>query len=591
MRKEITTMRKEVTTKRKASTTNMRKAIITLLVCLLAHTAATACTNLIVGKHASTDGSVMCTYACDSYGLYFGIPLYPAADHQPGTMRQVANYYSRIPHGQIPEASHTYHAIGNINEWQVAIGESTYNVGKELQDSTATMDYPTMMGVALQRARTAREAIQIMGDLADRYGYVGQGESFSVCDANEAWIMETISCGPGTRKAVWAAVRIPDNAISGHANQSRITHIIGKGYRRAKVNEKPRPYDNPTVLDVMYSKDVITFARQSGRFSGKDEEFSFREAYNPLAFSGRRMCEARVWTFFNRFCKDAIRYFDYVEGKRDDAEPMPLYMVPDRKLSLADVQATMRDHYEGTPFAPDRDLTQGQWASPYRPPTATFRVDGNNYFNERLLSTPQSAFSWVCQMRSWLPREVGGIMWFGNDEANMTAQTPVFCSISRVPDPYVMDGRADDVTFSMQSAFWVCNWVANMVYPRYSQLFPELKQVRDSLDNHYAAILPQIDAEASRLLATNRNEGIAYLTEVSDQTARQMLSRWQQMAWHMIVKYNDQVVKPEKDGQFLRTPYGRGQKVERTGYTPEVQRQIVEATGDRYLRPKAKKKQ
>ena len=182
-------------------------------------------------------------------------------------------------------------------------------------------------------------------------------------------------------------------------------------------------------------------------------------------------------------------------------------------------------------------------------------------------------------------------MWFGNDEANMTAQTPVFCSISRVPDPYVMDGRADDVTFSMQSAFWVCNWVANMVYPRYSQLFPELKQVRDSLDNHYAAILPQIDAEASRLLATNRDEGIAYLTEVSDQTARQMLSRWQQMAWHMIVKYNDQVVKPEKDGQFLRTPYGRGQKVERTGYTPEVQRQIVEATGDRYLRPKAKKKQ
>jgi len=568
----------------------MKKALIALLAIVMAHTSAPACTNLIVGKHASADGSVMCTYACDSYGLYFGIPIYPAADHQPGTMRQVANYYSRIPHGQIPEAAHTYHAIGNINEWQVAIGESTYTVGKELQDSTATMDYPTMMGIALQRARTAREAIKIMGELADRYGYQGQGESFSVCDANEAWIMETISCGPGTKKAVWAAVRIPDNAISGHANQSRITHIVGKGYRRAKVNEKARPYDSPAVLDVMYSKDVIKFARESGRFSGTDEEFSFREAYNPLAFSGRRMCEARVWTFFNRFCKDAMHYFDYVEGKRDDAEPMPLYMIPDRKLTLRDVQETMRDHYEGTPLTPNRDLTQGQWASPYRPPTATFRVDGNTYFNERLLSTPQSAFSWVCQMRSWLPREVGGIMWFGNDEANMTAQTPVFCSISRVPDPYVMDGRADDVTFSMQSAFWVCNWVANMVYPRYSQLFPELKQVRDSLDDSYIAMLSEVDAKASRLLAEDRSKGIEYLTEVSDQTARQMLSRWQQMAWHMIVKYNDQVVKPEKDGQFLRTPYGRGQKVERPGYSPEVQRQIVEATGDRYLRPKAKKK-
>lgn len=567
----------------------MKKAFLTLLICLPAYVTSKACTNLIVGRNASVDGSVMCTYACDSYGLYFGIPIYPAADHQPNAMRQVANYYSRIPHGQIPEAAHTYHVVGNINEWQVAIGESTFNVEKGLQDSTATMDYPTMMGVALQRAKTAREAIQIMGELADNYGYVGQGESFSVCDANEAWIMETISCGPGTKKAVWAAVRIPDNAISGHANQSRITRIIGKGYRLAKVNEKPRPYDSPSVLDVMYSKNVIKFARQSGRFSGKDEEFSFREAYNPLKFSGRRMCEARVWTFFNRFCHDAMRYFDFVEGKKDDVEPMPLYMIPDRKMTLRDVQEAMRDHYEGTPFAPDRDLTQGQWASPYRPPTATFSVDGNSYFNERLLSTFQSAFTWVCQMRSWLPREVGGIMWFGNDEANMTAQTPVFCSISHVPDPYLMDGRADDVTFSMQSAFWVCNWVANMVYPRYSQLYPELKQVRDSLDDSYAAMMPEVEAKAVNLLAEDRAKGIEYLTQVSDQTARQMLNRWQQMAWHMIVKYNDQVVKPEKDGRFLRTPYGRGQKVERPGYSPQVQRQIVETTGDRYLRPKAKK--
>lgn len=568
----------------------MKKNLIAIASILLSYCTSMACTNLIVGKHASTDGSVMCTYACDSYGLYFGIPLYPAANHQPGEMRQVANYYSRTPHGQIPEAAHTYHAVGNINEWQVAIGESTYNVGKELQDSTATMDYPTMMGVALQRAKTAREAICIMGDLADRYGYVGQGESFTVCDPNEAWIMETISCGPGTQKAVWAAVRIPDNAISGHANQSRITHIVGKGYRVAKVKEKARPYDDPKVIDVMFSKDVIRFARQSGRFNGTDEEFSFREAFNPLSFSGRRMCDARVWTFFNRFCKDAMRYFDHAEGKKVDFEPMPLWMVPDRKLSLSDVQQTMRDHYENTPFAPNRDLTQGQWASPYRPPTATFRVDGNSYFNERLLSTPQSAFSWVCQLRSWLPREVGGIMWFGNDEANVTAQTPVFCCVTRVPDPYVMDGRADDVTFSIQSAFWVCNWVANMVYPRYSQLFPELQQVRDSLENSYTTLLAEVDEMATKLLANNREKGVEYLTQVSDQTARQMLSRWQQMAWHMIVKYNDQAIKPEKDGQFLRTPYGRGERVLRPGYTPEVQRQIVEATGDRYLRPKAVKR-
>ena len=532
---------------------------------LLASSGAFACSNLIVGKKASVDGSVMVSYNADDYGMFGHLCHYPAGTHPKGTMRQIYDWDSGVYHGEIEEAPVTYNVIGNINEFQLSIGETTYGGREEMVDSTGILDYGSLIYVTLQRAKTAREAISVMTSLVEKYGYNSEGETFSICDPNEAWIMEMQGTGAGSKGVVWVAMRIPDDAICAHANQSR----IGKFNMKDKKN-------------VLYSKNVISYARKMGWFNGKDSEFSWKNTYAFPDFSGRRFCDARVWSFFNHYADDFDRYLPWALGKDKDAEDMPLWIVPNRKLSMADVENGMRDHYEGTALALDTtSIGGGIYEMPYRPTPLTFTVDGKQYFNERPISTQQTAFTFVSQLRSWLPREIGGVLWFGNDDANMVAYTPVYCGNTVQPACYNTKG-ADAVTFSSDNAFWLCNMVSNMVYPRYSQLFPELKAVRDSLETSYFENQTSIEKQAADLYQTDKAAALKLLNNYSNTKADEMLASWKHLATRIIVKYNDMAVKKEKDGKLL-------QSVTRPGYPASFGRKLVKETGDWYAVPVEKK--
>ena len=529
---------------------------------------ANACTNFIVGKKASADGSVICTYNADDYGLFINLCHYPAGTHPKGTMRKIFNWDTNKYQGVIPEAPQTYNVIGNINEFQVSIAETTYGGREEMEDSTGILDYGSLIYLALQRSKTAREAIQTMTTLAQTYGYNSGGETFTICDPNEAWIMEMMGKGPGSKGVVWVALRVPDDAICAHANQSRITKF--------NMNDK---------ANVLYSKDVVSFARSKGWFTGKDKDFSWRDTYAKPTFGGRRFCDARVWSFFNHFANDFDKYLPWALGKDKDAEDMPLWIIPNKKVSVQDVMACMRDHYENTPLALDSSsVGGGVWEMPYRPTPLRFKVDGKNYFNERPVSTQQTAFSYVAQLRSWLPREVGGVLWFGNDDGNMVAYTPIYCGNTTQPECYNTPG-ADAVTFSDKNAFWVCNWVSNMVYPRYNQMFPTLKEVRDSLENSYFANQLAIEKQAVALYNTDKAKAISLLNQYSNDKAQQMLHHWKDLAVRLIVKFNDMTVKPEKNGMFVRTPEGTGAAVKRPGFSNAFARKLVKETGDKYECP------
>ena len=545
----------------------MKKFFI-LSALVLAASYASACTNFIVGKDASVDGSVICTYTADDYGMFIGLQHFPAGTHKKGEMRDVVDWDTHVYHGQIPEAPVTYTVNGTINEYQVTIGETTCGGREEMIDPQGIIDYGSLIHIALQRSKTAREAIKVMTTLAQTYGYCSSGESFTICDPNEAWIMEMLGKGPGSKGVVWVAQRIPDNAISGHANQSR----IGKFNMKDKKN-------------VMYSKDVIKFARDKGWFTGKDADFSWKMVYSAPDFAGRRICDARVWAFFNRFVKGMDRYLPWALGKDKNAEDMPLWVIPDKKLSVQDVEAAMRDHFEGTPMALDStDIGGGVWQMPYRPTPLYYEVNGKKYFNERPTSTQQTGFSYVSQMRSWLPRQIGGVLWFGNDDGNMVAYTPIYCGNTVPPECYDTPG-ADAVTFSMKNAYWVCNWVSNMVYPRYSLMFPSLKAVRDSLDQSYFAQQAEVEARAVELCKTSEEEAVKYLNTYSNTKAQQMLERWKELAFYLIVKYNDMAVKPDQNGKFLRTKEGLGATVKRVGSAAAFQKKLAETTGDKFLVP------
>ncbi len=522
---------------------------------------ASACTNLIVGKKASVDGSVLVSYNADDYGMFGHLCHYPAGTHQKGEMRKIFDWDTGEYHGEIPEAPVTYNVIGNINEFQLSIGETTYGGREEMVDTTGILDYGSLIYVTLQRAKTAREAISVMTSLVEKYGYCSSGETFSICDPNEAWIMEMMGTGPGSKGVVWVAMRIPDDAICAHANQSR----IGKFDMRDKKN-------------VVCSKNVISYARKMGWFTGRDADFSWKNTYARPDFSGRRFCDARVWSFFNHYQKGFDRYLPWALGKDPNAEDMPLWIVPDRKLSVHDVQMGMRDHYEGTAMALDTtNVGGGIYQMPYRPTPLQFKVDGKTYFNERPISTQQTAFSFVSQLRSWMPREIGGVIWFGNDDANMIAYTPVYCGNTVQPECYNTPG-ADAVTFSDKNAFWVCNWVSNMVYPRYSQIFPELQAVRDSLESSYFARQADFEKKAMNLYATDKPAALRMLNEYSVEKAQQMLAEWKNLAIRIIVKYNDMGVKQEKDGKILK-------RVMRPGYPESFARKLVKETGDWYAVP------
>ena len=541
------------------------KSLILSAAMLLASSGAFACSNLIVGKKASVDGSVMVSYNADDYGMFGHLCHYPAGTHPKGSMRQIYDWDSGVYHGEIEEAPVTYNVIGNINEFQLSIGETTYGGREEMVDSTGILDYGSLIYVTLQRAKTAREAISVMTSLVEKYGYNSEGETFSICDPNEAWIMEMQGTGAGSKGVVWVALRIPDDAICAHANQSR----IGKFNMKDKKN-------------VLYSKNVISYARKMGWFNGKDSDFSWKNTYAFPDFSGRRFCDARVWSFFNHYADDFDRYLPWALGKDKDAEDMPLWIVPNRKLSVADVENGMRDHYEGTALALDTtSIGGGIYEMPYRPTPLTFTVDGKQYFNERPISTQQTAFTFVSQLRSWLPREIGGVLWFGNDDANMVAYTPVYCGNTTQPTCYNTKG-ADAVTFSADNAFWLCNMVSNMVYPRYSQLFPELKAVRDSLETSYFANQASIEKQTADLYQTDKAAALKLLNNYSNAKADEMLANWKRLATRIIVKYNDMAVKKEKDGKLL-------QSVTRPGYPASFGRKLVKETGDWYAVPVEKK--
>lgn len=546
---------------------NIPKQIKTIALAAIMSASAiesSACTNLIVGKKASVDGSVLVSYNADDYGMFGHLCHYPAGTHKKGEMRKIFDWDTGEYHGEIPEAPVTYNVIGNINEFQLSIGETTYGGREEMVDTTGILDYGSLIYVTLQRAKTAREAIAVMTSLVEKYGYCSEGETFSICDPNEAWIMEMMGTGPGSKGVVWVAMRIPDNAICAHANQSR----IGK-------------FDMKDKKNVLYSKNVISYARKMGWFTGKDADFSWKNTYARPDFSGRRFCDARVWSFFNHYQKGFDRYLPWALGKDPNAEDMPLWIIPDRKLSVHDVEMGMRDHYEGTALALDTtNVGGGIYQMPYRPTPLQFKVDGKTYFNERPISTQQTAFSFVSQLRSWMPREIGGVIWFGNDDANMVAYTPVYCGNTVQPECYNTPD-ADAVTFSDKNAFWVCNWVSNMVYPRYSQIFPELQTLRDSLEASYFAQQADFEKKAMNLYATDKQAALRMLNDYSVEKAQQMLAEWKNLAIRIIVKYNDMGVKQEKNGKII-------QKTMRPGYPESFARKLVKETGDWYAVPENK---
>lgn len=546
---------------------NISKQIKTIALAAIMSASAiesSACTNLIVGKKASVDGSVLVSYNADDYGMFGHLCHYPAGTHKKGEMRKIFDWDTGEYHGEIPEAPVTYNVIGNINEFQLSIGETTYGGREEMVDTTGILDYGSLIYVTLQRAKTAREAISVMTSLVEKYGYCSEGETFSICDPNEAWIMEMMGTGPGSKGVVWVAMRIPDNAICAHANQSR----IGK-------------FDMKDKKNVLYSRNVISYARKMGWFTGKDVDFSWKNTYARPDFSGRRFCDARVWSFFNHYQKGFDRYLPWALGKDPNAEDMPLWIIPDRKLSVHDVEMGMRDHYEGTALALDTtNVGGGIYQMPYRPTPLQFKVDGKTYFNERPISTQQTAFSFVSQLRSWMPREIGGVIWFGNDDANMVAYTPVYCGNTVQPECYNTPG-ADAVTFSDKNAFWVCNWVSNMVYPRYSQIFPELQTLRDSLEASYFAQQADFEKKAMNLYATDKQAALRMLNDYSVEKAQQMLAQWKNLAIRIIVKYNDMGVKQEKNGKII-------QKTMRPGYPESFARKLVKETGDWYAVPENK---
>ena len=546
---------------------NLKRLYTLLLFALTATWSAMACTNLIVGKNASADGSTIVSYSADSYGLFGELYHYGAGVHKKGTLIDIHEWDTGKYLGQIPQAKETYNVIGNMNEFQLTIGETTFGGRPELVDTTGVIDYGSLIYLALQRSRNAREAIKVMTDLVQEYGYYSSGESFTIADPNEVWVMEMIGKGPGIRGAVWVAVRIPDDCISAHANQSRIHQF--------NLNDKE---------NCIYSSDVISFAREKGYFSGVNKEFSFADAYAPLDFGARRFCEARVWSYFNRYTDRGQEFLPYILGDTD--QPMPLYLKPNRKLSVKDVQEAMRDHYEGTPLDISQDFGAGPYHAPYRLTPLTFTVDGEEYFNERPISTQQSAFVFVAQMRSQLPDHVGGVLWFGVDDANMTVFVPVYCCTDQVPTCYSRVDGADYVTFSWNSAFWIHNWVANMVYLRYDLMIDDVRQVQRQLEESFATAQSGIEQVAVELSKSNPVEARRFLTAYTNQMAQSAFASWKQLGEFLVVKYNDGVVKRMKEGRFERNAIGEPVAPQRVGYPKAFLEEYVRQTGDRYKKNK-----
>ena len=540
----------------------MKKIIGLFLVFQLSVPVIFACTNFLVGKKASTDGSTMISYSADSYNLYGELYHWPAKKYNAGELLKVYEWDSGRYLGEIPQVLQTYNVVGNMNEHQLAIGETTFTGRRELSDPHGIMDYGSLIYITLQRAKNAREAIKIMTDLVREHGYASTGESFSIADPNEVWVMELIGKGEGNKGAVWVAVRIPDDCVSAHANQARIQQF---------------PLNDPD--NCIYSPDVISFAREKGYYTGSDEDFSFAQAYAPIDFGALRFCEARVWSFFNHVNKDMAEYVSYAKGETTD--PMPLYIKPDRKLSLRDVQNYMRDHYEGTDLDWRYDVGAGPFNSPYRWSPLTWEVDSEQYCNERPIATQQTGFSFVSQSRAWLPNEIGGILWFGLDDAAQSVYYPIYVGNTTMPKEMEV-GNGDLYNFTWESAFWIHNWVSNMVYDRYSDKIVHVQELQDKLESCFETNQPEVEEKALALYKESKEDALKFLNDYSNTTITEGLQEWKKMGEYMMVKYLDGVVKKEENGKFKYNEHGQPASPDRPGYPEEHLRKVIEETGDKY---------
>lgn len=555
----------------------MKKLFLSLfvLLCLQAFYAF-SCTNILVTKGASTDGSTMVSYSADSHVLYGELYFRPAAEYPDNTWVDIYEWDTGTYLGKIKQVRKTYSVVGNMNQHQLVIGETTFGGREELVDTTGIMDYGSLIYTTLQRAKTAREAIRIFSELVNEYGYYSSGESFSIADPNEVWILEMIGKGPGkkdakgkmikdsySKGAVWVAIRIPDGYISGHANQARITT-----FQYQTVNK----FDDPNAT-VFNSPDVISFAKKMGYFKGEDKDFSFSDTYAPVTFGGARFCDARVWAVFNRVNKEMGKYVDYAKGE-NLKNRMPLYIKPDKKVSVHDVMELMRDYYQNTPLDMSQDIGAGPWGCIIRWRPMTWKVDGVDYVHERAISTQQTGFSFVSQSRSWLPDPVGGIFWFGVDDTYSTVYSPVYCGSTAVPSKYA-EGYGSMMEFNPDAGFWVFNQVSNFLYTRFNVMIGDVQEVQRTLENYFLASSAAIDKTAAEMYKSDPAKAVAFITDFSCQSGNYAVDTWKTLYQHLFVKYVDGNVKTVVPGQ-------RNPKVSQPGYGDEWLRKIVKETGDRY---------
>ena len=540
----------------------LMKRIYLIFALCSAWVAGMACTNFLVGKDASVDGSTMVSYAADSYALYGFLHFVPASDHPAGAVREVNDWDTGKPLCSIPQVAHTYNVVGNMNEHQLTIGETTWGGRPELEIGEG-IDYGSLIYIALERCKTAREAIKCMTDLVAEYGYASSGETFSIADPNEVWMMELIGKGKVEKGAVWVATRVPDDCIAAHANQARITTINFKD----KEN-------------WMWSKDVVKFARKQGYFTGKkDEEFNFQEAYAPYDFSGLYVCEARVWSFFRKFSNDMDKYFDFASGKtfvetngKYAGERMPLYIKPNHKVSAQELKDCMRDQYEGTPL----DITQGPdagpWNSKLRYGSLGFKLDSVQYWFERPIATQQTGWSFVAQMRGYESAKAGGILWFGVDDAASTVYVPMYSTITEVPESF-KEGNGDMYNYSPTSAWWTYNIVANWAYTKYSAMMPDIKKVQAAWEDKFNSQVGAIDAQVANMDAIQAAE---FLTKYSVAQAQESTQAWKELGIYLFVKYLDGQERKEQDGQFLLNAYGLPEGPNRVPYPADYLQGIRE---------------
>ena len=534
---------------------------------------ALACTNMLVGKKASVNGATMISYNADSHTLYGELYFTPAADHAPGAMRKVIEWDTNKPLGEIPQPAHTYRVVGNVNEWQVTIAESTWGGRHRLSDENGIIDYGSLIYIALERSKTAREAIDVMTSLVSEYGYYSSGETFSIGDPNEIWVMDLVGKGTGNTGAVWVAQRIPDDCISAHANQARI-HKFPQA--KKKLNKKMNRYE---VGDsCMFSADLIPFGRTLG-YEGSDADFDFAATFGDLDYSAFRGCDGRVWAFFNRYASGMERYFDFVDMV-EGAEVLPLYVKPDRLLSHRDIQDALGDHFEGTPWDMTKDVGGGPFHCPYRWRPMHFEVDGVTYTHERAIGTQQTGFSFVAEMRGWLPREVGAKTWFAADDAATAIFMPIYNNILEAP-LCLRVGNGDMLTFSWTSAFWMTNWVANQCYSRYEDMKVDVDRVRNKIMDRWDAETDSIDAQAVALLKNSTSDVTAFLNEYTARESNGATEAYKELGIYLLVKYLDGNIKQEKDGEFARTPYGMADRPQQPKYSEEFYRAIVNQIGDK----------